>query len=113
MHDGDHGTAATVDPLNVTAAAPLFPEQPQDQRGPGLHEEEWEIVTIVGKRRTRKSYKYKVRLKNIWLSRRELKNAQELLQDFEAQCRAQRGHKRGRPARAEKNGPPVAVPKRR
>ena len=57
----DLGAAATVDPLSLTAITPLSPEQPQDQGGSALDEEEWEIVRIVGQRRTRKGYEYKVR----------------------------------------------------
>ena len=37
-----------------------------------------------------------------WLRERELGNAQELLREFEAKRQAQRGGKRGRPARADK-----------
>lgn len=36
------------------------------------------------------------------LLERELGKAQELLREFEAKCQAQRGGKRGRPARADR-----------
>jgi len=60
------------------AVTSLFPERLQGQRDSALdEEEEWEIVKIVGKRRTRS---YNVRWKNTWLlPRSKLGNAQELL----------------------------------
>jgi len=58
-HEGDHGATATVDLLSV-AATPLSHEQPQDQGGSALNEEKWKIVRIVGKRRRKKGYEYKV-----------------------------------------------------
>ncbi len=67
-----------------------------------MDEEEWEIVRIVGKRRRGRGYEYKVCWKETWLLERELGNAQELLRKFEAKHQAQRGGKRGRPARADK-----------
>jgi len=101
VHGGDHGATATVDLLGVTAT-PLSHEQPQDQGGSALYEEEWEIVRIVGKRRRGKGYEYKVCWKKTWLLERELGNAQELLREFKVERQAQRGGKRGRPARADK-----------
>ena len=91
---GDGGITATV----YTPHA----ERHQDQGGSALDEEEWEIVRIVGKRRRGKGYEYKVCWKETWLLERELGNAQELLREFEAKHQAQRGGKRGRPARADK-----------
>ncbi len=67
-----------------------------------MDKEAWEIVRIVGKRRRGKGYGYKVCWKETWLLERELGNAQELLRKFEAKHQAQRGGKRGRPARADK-----------
>ena len=66
-----------------------------------MDEEAWEIVRIVSKRRRGKGYEYKVCWKETWLLERELGNAQELLRKFEAKHQAQRGGKRGRPARAD------------
>ncbi len=45
-----------------------------------LEEQEWEITKIVGKRRVGKVYEYKVRWRSTWLPRRELGNAQQLLE---------------------------------
>ncbi len=102
VHGGDHGATATVDPLGVAAATPLSHEQPQDQGGSALDEEEWEIVRIVGKRRRGKGYEYKVCWKKTWLLEYELGNAQELLREFEVKRQAQWGGKRGRPAHTDK-----------
>ncbi len=102
VHRGNHGATATVDPLGVAAAILLSYEQPQDQGGSALDEEEWEIVRIIGKRRRGKGYEYKVCWKKTWLLEHELGNAQELLREFEAKRQAQRGGKRGRPAHADK-----------
>ena len=49
-----------ISPSVALSCEPHFPEQPQDQGGPALDEEEWEIVRIVGKRRRGKGYEYKV-----------------------------------------------------
>ena len=68
----------------------------------GEEEQEWEIIRILGKRRTREGQEYKVCWKNTWLLESELGNAQGLLQQFKAKHQAQRGGKRGRPARADK-----------
>jgi len=102
IRGGDHGAAVIVHSYSVTAATSLFPEHLQGQRDSALDGEEWEIVKIFGKRRTRSGYEYNVRWKNTWLPRSELENAQELLQDFEVQGRAQSGRKRGQRARTEK-----------
>ena len=67
-----------------------------------MDKEAWEIVRIVGKRRRGKGYEYKVCWKETWLLERELGNAQGLLRKFEVKHQAQRGDKRGRPARADK-----------
>jgi hypothetical protein len=101
VRGGDHGAAVIVRPYSVTAATPPSPER-EGQRDLTQDEEDWEIVKIVGKRRTRSGYEYNVRWKNTWLSRSELGNAQELLQDFEVRGRAQSGRKRAQRARAEK-----------
>jgi len=99
---GDGGAAATVHPPHAITVPQPLPEQHQDQGGSALHEEEWEIVRIVGKRRRGKGYEYKVCWKRTWLLEHELGNAQELLREFEAKRQAQRGGKRRRPARAVK-----------
>ena len=99
---GDGGITATVYPPHAITLPPPLVERPQDQGGSALNEEEWEIVRIVGKRRRGKGYEYKVCWKKTWLLERELGNAQELLWEFEAKHQAQRGGKRGRPARADK-----------
>jgi len=56
VRGGDHGAAVIICPYSVTAATSLFPERLQGQRDSALDEEEWEIVKIVGKRRTRSGY---------------------------------------------------------
>jgi len=68
----------------------------------GEEEQEWEIIRILNKRRTREGQEYKVRWEDTWLRRSELGNAQELLRKFEGKGQAQRGCIRGRPARADK-----------
>ena len=73
---GDHGAAATVNPL--------LPKQPQNQDASVPDEEEWEIVRIVDKRWTENGYEYQVCWEKTWLLESELGNAQQLLQQFEA-----------------------------
>jgi len=103
VRGGDHGAAVIIHPYSVTAATSPFPERLQGQRGSALdEEEEWEIVEIIGKRRRGNGYEYKVHWKNTWLPRSKLRNAQELLQDFEVRNRAQHGCKQGQRACAEK-----------
>ncbi len=99
---GDGGITATVYPPHTITVPPPLAERPQDQGGLALDEDEWEIVRIVGKRQRGKGYEYKVCWKETWLLERELGNAQELLRKFEVKHQAQRGGKRGRPARADK-----------
>lgn len=99
---GDCKTTATVHSLSVTAATLPSSEQPQDQGGSALDKEDWEIVKILGKRRTGRCNEYKVRWKSTWLRRSELGNAQRLLEEFEAKGQAQQGRKRGRQACPEK-----------
>ncbi|KAF6238790.1 hypothetical protein HO173_003297 [Letharia columbiana] len=99
---GNRRAAVTVHPPHAITVPPPLAERHQDQGGSALDEEEWEIVRIVGKRRRGKGYEYKVCWKETWLLERELGNAQELLREFEAKHQAQRGGKRGRPARADK-----------
>lgn len=91
----DYGAAVIVHPYSVTATTSLFPEHLQGQRDSAQDGEQWEIVKIVGKRRTKSGYKYNVRWKNTWLPRSKLENAQKLLQDLEVRGCAQRGCKRG------------------
>ena len=63
-----------------TAATSLFPECLRRQRDSALNEEnEWDMVKIIGKRRTRSDYEYKVHWEDTWVPRSELENAQELL----------------------------------
>ncbi len=100
---GDGGIIATVYPPHALTVPPPLAERPQDQGGLVLDEEEWEIVKVVDKRRRGKGYEYKVCWKETWLLERELGNAQELLREFETKHQAQRGGKRGRPARADKD----------
>ena len=95
IREGDHETATIVHPHPITVIPSLL-EEIQDQEGSVLDEAEWEIVRIVGKRRRGKGYEYKVCWKKIWLLERELGNAQELLKEFEAKRRAQRGGKTGK-----------------
>jgi len=71
IRGGDCGAAATVNPPSVTAATPPFPEQPKDPGASAPDEEEWEIVRIVGKRRRRKGYEYKVSWNKTWLLEHE------------------------------------------
>ena len=99
---GDVGITATVYPPHAITLPPPLVERPQDQGASALDEGEWEIVRIVGKRRRGKVYEYKVCWKETWLLERELGNAQGLLRKFEAKRQAQRGGKRGRPARADR-----------
>ncbi|KAL9128170.1 MAG: hypothetical protein Q9217_003095 [Psora testacea] len=91
---GDHRAAATVHPPHAITVPSSLSEQHQDQGDSILDEEDWEIARIVGERRRGKGYEYK-------LLERELGNAQELLRESEAKRQAQRGGKRGRPARAD------------
>ena len=102
IRGGDRGAATTVFPLHAIAVTPRLPKQPEDRGASALDEEEWEIVRIVDKRWTGSGYEYKVRWEETWLLESELGNGQELLQYFEAQGRAQRGRKWGRPAGADK-----------
>lgn len=72
-------SAFTSSPLVQTAQGPR--DSAQDD------EEQWEITAIIGKRRIRKrsrGYEYEVRWKNTWLRRDDLRNAQELLRNFES-----------------------------
>jgi len=81
---GDYGAGVAIHSYSVTAVTSRFPEHLQGKRHSALDEEkEWEIMKIVGKRRTRSGYEYNVHWKNTWLPRSELGNAQELLQDLE------------------------------
>ena len=103
IREGDHEAAVSVYPYSVTVDISHFPDRLRGQRDSLLDEEdEWEIVKIVGKRRTRSGYKYNVRWKNTWLPRRELENALKLLHGFEVRGRAQRGRERGQRTCAKK-----------
>ena len=96
-----HGAVAVASPPGGTPPPP----SPQSSASYNtleeeVEEEEWEISKIIGKRRAGRSCEYKVRWRSTWLPRSELGNAQQLLQEFEAQVRAQRGCKMGRSTRA-------------
>ena len=91
VREDDRGAEPVASP--PSAAIPPFPEE-SEARIPALEQEEWEVSRIVGRRRVGKVVEYKVRWKNTWLSRSNLGNARELLQEFEAQRRAQRGNQR-------------------
>ena len=60
-----------------------FPDRRHGQRKSVSQKEEWEIEKIVGKRRTRRGYEYKVRWQDTWLVESEVANAVELMQRFE------------------------------
>ncbi|KAL2049587.1 hypothetical protein ABVK25_010166 [Lepraria finkii] len=77
----------------------LSPEQDEagsSQDNIKAQAEGWEIVDILGKRETVWGTQYKVRRRSTWLLEGELGNAQELLQEFEANGRARHGRKRVR-----------------
>ncbi len=95
IRGGDCGAGVAAHPYSITAVTSRFPERLQGQRHSALDgEKEWEIMKIVGKRRTRSGYEYNVRWKNTWLPKSELGNAQELLQDFEVRGTVQSGRER-------------------
>jgi len=99
---GNGETTPIVHSLSVTAATPPSSKHSQDQGGSALDKEDWEIIKILGQRRTGRCNEYKVRWKSTWLRQSELGNAQRLLEEFEAKGQAQQGRKRGRQARPEK-----------
>ncbi len=100
--DDSHKSAPVASPRS-TASSP--PPQQSGARVSALEdEEEWEIRRIIGKRRAGKGYEYKVRWKDTWLPKSELGNARRLLQEFEAQCRSQRGPEPRRVTCIEKLG---------
>ena len=111
VRGGEYGAAATVNPSGVTAATPPSPEREGRRDLAQDEEENWEIVKMVGKRRTRKGCEYKVRWKDTWMSDSELRNAARLVREYDALVRGQRGGQRGRPAVVGKNGQSVAIPK--
>ena len=61
MRGGEYGAAAIVNLLGVTVATPPSLEREGQRDLAQDEEEDWEIVKIVGKRRTRKGCEYKVR----------------------------------------------------
>ena len=97
--EDDSGAGVVASP-----PSPITPPlSPQSQaQNTALEEQEWEITKIVSKRRAGKGFEYKVHWKNTWLPKSELGNARRLLQEFEAQYRAQPGPKPHRPTRAGK-----------
>lgn len=84
--EDDHGAAAVTSPPSATPP-PLSPQSPASKNV--LEEQEWEISKIIGKRRAGRDCEYKVRWRSTWLPRSELGSAQQLLQEFEAQLRAE------------------------
>jgi len=89
--ENDHVAAPVAS--SPSGNTPLLPQQ--SEASPlVLEEEEWEIRSILGKRRAGTGYEYKVRWKDTWLPKSELGNAQRLLQEFEAKGRVQHGGKR-------------------
>ncbi len=98
----DHAVAMVA---NTPSASPLPLSPPSPAPAPAFAlEEEWEIRKIVAKRRVGSGYVYKVRWKDTCLRRSELGNAQGLLQEFEARCRAQPGSKPRKATRFGKAG---------
>lgn len=100
--DDREAAVATVNPLSTPIIPPL-PKQLQNQDASVLDEEEWKIVKIVDKGWTENGYEYQMCWKKTWLLENELRNAQQLLQQFEAKYHAQRREKRRRPICADKN----------
>jgi len=98
----DLGVAAVASSPSTSppSASPSAPAQRSEAPTPALEEEEWEIRRIVGKRRAGKDDDYKVRWKDTWMAKCELAIAKRLLQEFEAQHRAQRGDGPRKPTRA-------------
>ena len=87
-------------PDNQAATSPLPLEQAWEQGDKAQVEElEWGVKKILDKRETISGTECKVRWEDTWLPIDELGHARKLLREFEAQRRAQHGHKRGRPAR--------------
>lgn len=95
VREDDHGADPVAGPPNATNPPP-----PQQGKAitPALALDEWEVKKIVDKRRVGKGYEYKVRWKETWLPKNELRNAKRLLQEFEAEGRAHGGRKQGKPA---------------
>ncbi|KAA6413106.1 MAG: hypothetical protein FRX48_02850 [Lasallia pustulata] len=87
-------------PASDIATSPLTFEQAWEQGDEAQVEElEWGVKKILDKRETMSGTECKVRWEDTWLPIDELGHARKLLREFEAQRRAQHGHKRGRPAR--------------
>ena len=100
VREDRHGVAPVA---SLPSAAPPPPPQQSKARTLALEQDEWEVRSIVGKRRVgKKGFEYKVRWKDTWLRRSELTNAQRLLEDFEARHRAHSGRNQSQPARADK-----------
>ena len=84
----DGGIAAVVADPSSASPSPLFQPSPA---ATSMLEGDWEIRKIVSKRRVGRRYQYQVWWKDTWLPKSELGNAQQLLKEFEARYRAQRG----------------------
>ena len=100
----DHNgrTSAIVGSADAVTTIPLTPKQLQGQGSRAeVEEQEWEVIKILDKRKTRSGTEYRVRWKSTWLPGSELGSAQRLLREYEAKGRAQHGPKRGRPARKD------------
>ena len=61
---------------------------PSWSRNRALEEQDWEITRIVSKRRTGTGFEYRVKWKDTWLPKSELKKARRLLREFEARGRS-------------------------
>ena len=93
---------STVQDQNLDTQAATSPPPLEQAQEDGdevqIKESQWEIKKILDRRQTMSGIEYKVRWKNTWLPKGGLGNARKLVREFEAQRRAQHGHKRGRPA---------------
>jgi len=82
----DRGAETVASPPSATT--PSLPRQSESGASP-FEQGEWEVKRIVDRRRMGKGFQYRVRWKDIWMAKSELANAKRLLQEFEAQHRAQ------------------------
>lgn len=70
--DVEKQTAAVASPL-IASPPPLF--QSSNDPSHALEDREWKIRKIVGNRRMRRGYEYRVRWEDTWLLKSELGNA--------------------------------------
>lgn len=82
----DHGAETVASPPSATT--PSLLQQSESGVSP-FEQEEWEVKSIVDRRRIGKGFQYRVRWKDTWMAGNELANAKRLLQEFEARRRAQ------------------------